>query len=90
MAHFRTPEEAWFFLLREIRKGEPKGAALDVFKAVERLFQRQRLSLEEIQCLNKWGQNRMVPDAFYHGERRLWLGAMRLIEQELRERRIIE
>jgi hypothetical protein len=87
---FDSADEAWFFTLKEIQRGEPKGVALQVFKVVEALFQKQRLTLQDIQCMNKWGSIGSIPDKHFHGERRLWVDAMKLIGAGLRERGIIQ
>lgn len=83
-------ESAVFLLMRSLpATGLPEGEALAVFRVVEWLYQRRRLTLDDFWVIKRWGARGYAPPPLYHGEARIWRASMRIIEERLRDKGII-
>lgn len=72
-----------------IRPCEPD----DVVKVVDRLYRQRRISLQHAKILRIYGERQATPNpsvASERGDHRLWQEAMRLMDQPLRTKGIVQ
>ena len=87
---FASADEAWLYLLSEVKKGKPlQYPATEIFKVVERLYQKQTIDREDLWLMRVWGRRGCAPTPWHHGPRRVWNKAMAHMEFALREKGIV-